>query len=155
MHDILLRKQAEFDNFRKRTERERQDYVKYATGELLSEILPVLDNLERAIEAPAAGAEDRIQDGIAIIHRQFLDILQKVGLREVDVSCEFDPHVHEAVGHMETNEHKEGEILEAYQKGYFLKDRLLRPAMVNVAKAPGACTEIDESGSENKEDLSE
>jgi molecular chaperone GrpE len=134
LNDALLRKQAEFDNFRKRNERERQDHAKYVAGELLSEILPVIDNLERAIEAPAAGAEDLIREGIAIIHRQFLDILQKVGLREVDVSCEFDPHVHEAVGHMETDEHEEGEILEVYQKGYFLKDRLLRPAMVNVAK---------------------
>ncbi len=154
-HDHLLRKQAEFDNFRKRNERERQDYIKYAAGELLVEILPVLDNLERAIEAPASGTEDRLHEGISIIHRQFIDILQKAGLREVEgLGREFDPHVHEAVGHVETNEHPESEILEVYQKGYFFKDRLLRPALVNVAKSVKNIKEAKEAESGKEVDSS-
>ncbi len=155
-HDRLLRKQAEFDNFRKRNERQRLDYIKYAAGELLREILPVLDNLERAIEAPASGTEDRLHEGISIIHRQFIDLLQKAGLREVEgLGREFDPHVHEAVGHVETNERNEGEILEVYQKGYFFKDRLLRPALVNVAKSVASTKEATKADSGNEADSSE
>jgi molecular chaperone GrpE len=120
------------------------------------QILPVLDNLERAIAAPDTGAEERIREGIEITHRQFRDTLQKAGLREVGaLGLQFDPHVHEAVGRVETNAHQEGEVLEVYQKGYILKDRLLRPAMVNVAQNPAGSSNRSEEGAEDKDDSSD
>jgi molecular chaperone GrpE len=150
--ELVRRKQAEFENFRKRVERERIDFVKHASGELVMEILPVLDNLERALMASDAGPEDRLREGIEITQRQFRDILIKAGLKEVEaLGQEFDPHVHEAVGRVETSEHREGEILEVYQKGYFFKDRLLRPALVNVAQRPSADSEDKASSNETEE----
>jgi molecular chaperone GrpE len=151
--ELVRRKQAEFENFRKRVERERRDFVKHASGELVMEILPVLDNLERALMAPDTGSEDRLREGIEITQRQFRDILAKAGLKEVEaLGEEFDPHVHEAVGRVETSEHREGEILEVYQKGYFFKDRLLRPALVNVAQRPAPDSDDKASSNETEED---
>ena len=138
--DLLRRKHAEFENYRKRIEREQKEFVSYATSELVLGILPVLDNLERALgsaQSAETGPENQISEGVAIIYRQFSDILQKAGLREVAALGEdFDPHVHEAVARVETTEHREGEILDVLQKGYFLKERLLRPAMVRVGHNP-------------------
>jgi molecular chaperone GrpE len=141
--DLLRRKHAEFENYRKRVERERKEFVAYATSELVLEVLPVVDNLERALESSQAGqsgesgSESQIREGVAIIYRQFKDILKKAGLREVDaLGEEFDPHVHEAVAQVETTEHRQGEIVDVLQKGYFLRDRLLRPAMVRVVHNP-------------------
>jgi molecular chaperone GrpE len=137
VRDLVRRKQAEFENYRKRIERERKEFVAHAASELVFEILPVLDNLERALESPDSAKEDRLREGIEITARQFRDILVKSGLREVEAhGKEFDPHVHEAVGRIETNEHPEGKVLEVYQKGYFFKGKLLRPALVGVAQQP-------------------
>ena len=138
--DLLRRKHAEFENYRKRIEREQKEFVSYATADLVLEILPVLDNLERALgsaESEESSTEKQIRDGVEIIYRQFGDTLQKAGLREMTVLGEdFDPHVHEAVARIETTEHREGEIMDVLQKGYFLKERLLRPAMVRVGHNP-------------------
>jgi molecular chaperone GrpE len=138
--DLLRRKHAEFENYRKRIEREQKEFVSYATSELVLEILPVLDNLERALgsaQSDESSSEKQIREGVAIIYRQFGDILQKAGLRELTALGEdFDPHVHQAVARVETTDHREGEILDVLQKGYFLKDRLLRPAMVRVGHNP-------------------
>ena len=143
--DLLRRKQAEFDNYRKRVEREQKEFTAYATSELVLEILPVLDNLERALDSSPAGSEDQIRQGVEIIYRQFHDTLKKAGLREVDALGEdFDPHVHEAVARVDSPDHREGEVVEVLQKGYFLKDRLLRPAMVKVGHNP-AFAEAEES----------
>jgi molecular chaperone GrpE len=151
VRDLVRRKHAEFENYRKRSERERGEFVNHAGAELVGEILPVLDNLERALEAPAVGTDDRFREGIEIVHRQFRDILVKAGLKEVEaLGLEFDPHVHEAVGRVETKDHREGEVLEVYQKGYFFKDRLLRPALVNVAQRPQTDSEEDEQTPENE-----
>ncbi len=154
--ELVRRKQAEFENFRKRVERERLDFVKHASCELVTEILPVLDNLERALMAPDTGNEDRLREGIEITRRQFRDILTKAGLKDVEaLGQEFDPHVHEAVGRVESSEHREGEILEVYQKGYFFKDRLLRPALVNVAQQPTPDSGDKASSSETEEDANQ
>lgn len=137
MRDALLRKQAEFDNYRKRVEKERQEFAAYAAAELIREILPVVDNLERALSARGDGADQRLREGVDIIYRQCQDVLKKAGLREVPADeSHFDPHLHEAVERVETTEHEEGAVVEVLQKGYFLKDRLLRPALVRVAKPP-------------------
>ena len=144
--DLVRRKQAEFENYRKRIERERKEFVDHAASELVTEILPVLDNLERALEASESGA-DRLREGIEITERQFRDILVKAGLREVEaLGREFDPHIHEAMGRIETDEHNDGEVLEVYQKGYFFKGRLLRSALVGVVQRPQGQdgTETDE-----------
>ncbi len=138
--DLLRRKHAEFENYRKRIEREQKEFISYATSELVLEILPVLDNLERALgsaQPDESGSEKQIRDGVTIIYRQFGDVLQKTGLREVVALGEdFDPHIHEAVARVETTDHREGEIMDVLQKGYFLKERLLRPAMVRVGHNP-------------------
>lgn len=142
LRDFLMRKQAEFENYRKRVERERQEFAAYAAAELMREILPVVDNLERALSYPEAGSENRLREGVEITYRQFQEVLRKAGLREVDaLSLAFDPHVHEAVEPVETAEHAEGTVVEVLQKGYRIGDRLLRPALVKVAKAPESATE--------------
>ncbi len=151
IRDLVRRKHAEFENYRKRIERERSEFVNHAAAELVNDILPVLDNLERALDAPDTGTDDRFREGIEIVRRQFRDILRRAGLNEVEaLGMDFDPHVHEAVGRVETTDHREGEILEVYQKGYFFKDRMLRPALVNVAQLPQDKSDTNES---DKEDM--
>jgi molecular chaperone GrpE len=153
VRDLARRKQAEFENYRKRVERERKDFIDHATSGLATEILPVLDNLERALGAPDSGEESRLREGIDITHRQFLDILVKAGLREVEaLGRDFDPHIHEAVGRIETNEHRDGEVLEVYQKGYFFKGRLIRPALVGVVQRPPEPDDTEKSDDSSDED---
>ena len=148
VHDLLRRKQAEFDNYRKRIEREQKEFVAYATSELVLEVLPVLDNLERALESSEGSSQEQIREGVEIIYRQFHETLKKAGLRQVNALGEdFDPHVHEAVARVDSSDHREGEVLEVLQKGYFLKDRLLRPAMVRVGHNPSLGESDEESES--------
>ena len=152
VRDLLRRKQAEFDNYRKRIEREQKEFVVYATAELVLEILPVLDNLERALESTEGGSQEQIREGVEIIYRQFHETLKKAGLRQVDaLGADFDPHVHEAVARVDSTDHREGEVLEVLQKGYFLKDRLLRPAMVKVGHNPSLGESDEESESAGEE----
>lgn len=134
VRDLARRKQAEFENFRKRVERERAEMSSYASAGVLTELLPVLDNLERAIEASEAGSDDSFREGVQIICRQFREVLNKQGLEEITaLHRPFDPHFHEAVGRVETDDHPDGTVLEIYQKGYRLKERLIRAAMVTVS----------------------
>jgi molecular chaperone GrpE len=136
MRELAQRKQAEFENYRKRMERERLDLSRYAGADVVKEVLPVLDNLERALRAAGGASEAQLREGVAIIHRQLAEILSRLGLAEVESQGKlFDPHVHEAVSQIETEEQPEGTVLEVLQKGYLFKDRLLRPAMVSVARA--------------------
>ncbi len=146
MRLLAQRKQAELENYRKRVERERAETVKYAAADLMREILPVLDNLERAIAASKSGSEEQLLEGVEIIYKQFHDALTKQGLLEVEaIAVPFDPHVHEAVGRVETSEHPEGTVVEVHQKGYLYKDRLLRPSMVSVSQsAEGTPADYDE-----------
>lgn len=136
----LLRTTADFDNFKKRAARERQDAVKYANEGLITKLVGVLDNFEAAQVAAAsnpAGGIQALQDGIAMIQQQLKNVLVESGVEEVDATGKpFDPNFHEAVSQQETDAVPEGQVLQQLRKGYKLRDRLLRPATVVVAKKP-------------------
>jgi molecular chaperone GrpE len=136
-YDRLLRKTAEFDNYRKRTERERIQLSEAAAADLLTDLLPLVDDLERALQAEAgADAGEAVRRGVELIHRQLLDILRKRGVKPIEaLGADFDPHFHNAVMHEPAEGRREGEVIEEFRRGYMLGDRLLRPAMVKVAKA--------------------
>jgi len=136
LRDAQLRKLAEFENFRKRTEREKAEYFRFALADFVRDLLPVLDNFERALGHAPAAADDEYRLGIELIYRQLGESLKKRGLREVPTAGPFDPNVHEAVAREESSEVEPSTILEVLQKGYYLNDRLLRPAFVKVAVAP-------------------
>ena len=133
-YDRLLRKTAEFDNYRKRTDRERQQLSEAAAADLLTELLPLVDDMERALRAEGNDAE-AIRKGVELIHKQLLEILRKRGVRPIEaLGADFDPHYHMAVAHEHADDKREGEVIEEFRRGYTLGDRLLRPAMVKVAK---------------------
>lgn len=138
----LLRTTADFDNFKKRAAREKQDAIKYATESLLQKIIPVLDNFEMALLAAQNRSADdlkSVQDGVAMIHSQLKNTLTEAGLEEVDATGQpFDPNFHEAVSQQDSTEVAEGQVLQQLRKGYKLRERLLRPATVVVAKKPAA-----------------
>jgi molecular chaperone GrpE len=132
-YDRLLRKTAEFDNYRKRTDRERLQLSDAVAADLLQELLPLVDDMERALRAE--GSDERIRKGVELIHKQLLEILRKRGVRPIEaLGADFDPHYHMAVAHEPANDRREGEVIEEFRRGYMLGDRLLRPAMVKVAK---------------------
>jgi molecular chaperone GrpE len=130
--DALQRLQAEFANFKKRTAREHEALVVRAHERLVKDLLPVLDDLGRALEAAEAHEEAKLEEGVRLVHRQLADTLAKEGLAEIETEGPFDPHVHEALLTQPSDE-DEGSILEVIQKGYRLGDRVLRPARVVVA----------------------
>jgi len=133
-YERLLRVTAEFDNFRKRTDRDRRDVSERAVAGLIEELLPIVDDFERALEADTADSAYR--EGVAIIHRQLADLLQRRGVRPIDaVGAMFDPRLHQAVTYESVPGHEDGEVVEELRRGYLLGDRLLRPSMVKVAKA--------------------
>jgi molecular chaperone GrpE len=135
LQDRLLRTAAEFDNYRKRMERERREFSEYAAADVLKDLLPILDNFERALQAPATPETDSLRKGIELIHKQMLDLLRKRGVKPIEaLGAEFDPNFHQAVIHEASADHREGEVMEELQRGYLLGERLLRPAMVKVAK---------------------
>lgn len=136
----LLRTTADFDNFKKRAAREKQDAIRYANEALLEKLVPVLDNFDAALSAAqtsSAGGAQSLQTGVAMIFQQLKKALTESGLEEVDAAGQkFDPNLHEAVSQQETADVAEGEVLQQLRKGYKLRDRLLRPATVVVAKKP-------------------
>jgi molecular chaperone GrpE len=134
--DLLLRKTAEFENYRKRIDRERQAVTEAAAADLLEELLPLVDDLERALKAEAGkDGADAYRRGVELIHRRLNDILRKRGVRPIEAAgAAFDPHYHQAVAHEPAPGHRDGDIIEEFQRGYMLGDRLLRPSMVKVAK---------------------
>jgi molecular chaperone GrpE len=137
LRDRLLRTSAEFDNYRKRVDRDRKDMADRAAESILTEILPIIDDLERALAAPdiREGAEG-YRRGVELIHKQLLDLLTRRGVTPIETAgATFDPHLHQAVSSEASAEHQEGEIIEEFRRGYRLGERLLRPAMVKVAKA--------------------
>jgi molecular chaperone GrpE len=140
--DLLLRTTADFDNFKKRAARERQDAVKYASESLLQKLIPILDNFDMAFSAAAAAkdsANQSLQAGVSMILSQFRNALTEVGLEEIEATGKaFDPNFHEAVSQQETADVPEGQVVQQLRKGYKLRDRLLRPATVIVAKKPGS-----------------
>lgn len=131
-----LRAQADFDNFRRRSRQEKEEFAKYASMQLIEQLLPVLDNFDRAI---ASGRDtndvESVVKGIEMILRQLDQVLEKEGLQPMEaVGKPFDPEFHQAVAQVESDEHDEGTVVSELQKGYMLKDKVLRPAMVQVSK---------------------
>jgi molecular chaperone GrpE len=134
--DRLARLQAEFENARKRTAREQQDFREYAIADAIKALLPSLDSFERALQISARDKSE-LRSGVELIYKQLQDALQKLGLRAIPANGEpFDPHLHEAIEMVETSDAEDHQILEELQRGYKLKDRLLRPSMVKVARNP-------------------
>jgi molecular chaperone GrpE len=133
----LQRVAADFENYRKRVARDQEGLVARAHERLVKELLPVLDDLERALEAAEAHEMAKLEEGVALVARSFADILRKEGLEEVPTDGKFDPHVHEALL-SQPSEAEEGSVIEVLQKGYRLGDRVIRPARVVIASAPKA-----------------
>jgi len=137
LREMYLRKLAEFDNYRKRIDRERQELRRTAAEGLVGELLPVLDNFERAIQHAEESEPAAFREGVAMIARQFADILQRSGLETVDPTGQrFDPELHEAVQRIEGSEYAPGSIVGVFSRGYIFGGRLIRPAMVAVAVEP-------------------
>jgi molecular chaperone GrpE len=141
LKDKHLRLAAEYDNFRRRSLKERQDLHNYANENVFKELLPIVDNLERAVTHARREEQrpdsDNLLQGVELTHRSLLQILTRYGVVEIEAQGKpFDPQVHEAVRRVPSNEHPPGTVVEVYQKGYKLKDRMLRPAMVAVASEP-------------------
>ena len=136
LYDRLLRKTAEFDNYRKRLERERREQADRTVIGLLEEFLPVVDDFDRALTLDAGGESTPYRKGMELIHSKLHDLLRKQGVRPIDaLGADFDPNLHQAVVYEESPGRREGEVIGELQRGYLLGDRLLRPAMVKVAKA--------------------
>ena len=138
LKDRLLRNQADWDNARKRILKEKEDAVRYAGESLLERLLPVIDNFELGIQAAKSATDAKaIAQGFEMALTQLQQVLREAGVEPINaVGHAFDPHRHEALGHQESAEHPEGHVLSQMRKGYKLKDRLLRPASVFVAKTP-------------------
>ena len=134
--DRLARLQAEFENARKRTAREQQEFREYAVADALKALLPSLDSFERALQTSAADKSE-FRGGVELIYKQLQDALVKLGLRPIPAKGEpFDPHLHQAIEMVDTKEVEDHHVLEELQRGYKVKDRLLRPSMVRVARNP-------------------
>jgi len=130
--DRLLRRQAEFDNFRRRADREKAEVIEYANSESVGAIVPILDDFERALKA--GNNDSEYARGMELIYQRLADALKKLGLEPISAKGQkFDPHVHHAVDKVETADEEEDTILDEYQRGYNFRGRLLRPAMVKVA----------------------
>ena len=134
--DRLARLQAEFENARKRTVREQQEFREYAVADALKALLPTLDSFERALQTSASDKSE-FRGGVDLIYKQLQDALVKLGLRPIPAKGEpFDPHLHQAIEMVDTKEAEDHHVLDELQRGYRLKDRLLRPSMVRVARNP-------------------
>jgi len=134
-YDRLLRKQAEFENLRRRTERDRSEFLQFAGMDLTRNLLPVLDDFERALKVESA--DQNYSKGIELIYQRLWDIVKKMGVEPLDSKGKkFDPNLHEAVVRVETGEAEDQTVLEEFQRGYNFKGKLLRPALVKVAVRP-------------------
>lgn len=132
LNDRLLRRQAEFENYRRRTERERSEFVQYAAAEAISEILPIVDDFERALKS--ACPDESYAKGVELIYQRLLEALKRQGLEPIEAAGKpFDPHLHQAVDRVQSDEAEDDTVLEEYQRGYNFRGKLLRPAMVQVA----------------------
>lgn len=131
--DSLQRLKAEFDNYRKRAARDQESLVARAGERIVKELLPVLDDLERSLEAAAEHEEAKLEEGVRLVHRELIEALAREGVVEVETDGQFDPHVHEALL-SQPSEQDDGTVIEVLQKGYRLGDRVLRPARVVVSQ---------------------
>jgi len=137
LRQTLLRRQADFDNYRKRIEKERFEDAKRATARLVEGLIPVIDGFEHALAAHREAEYESYRKGFELIYKQLLDHLAKLGVERLDpVGKPFDPHLHQAVDRAETKDHDDGTILQVFQPGYVFHGRVLRPAMVRVAVHP-------------------
>jgi molecular chaperone GrpE len=137
LRQTLLRRQADFDNYRKRIEKERFEDSKRATGRVVEGLIPVLDGFEHALAAHREAEYENYRKGFELIYKQLLENITKLGVERIDpLGKSFDPHLHQAVDRAETSEHKDGTILQVFQPGYVFHGRVLRPAMVRVAVHP-------------------
>ena len=137
LYERLLRKQAELENFSKRAQREKEEFRQHATEGLIRSLLPVLDGFERALRQRAPGVPESFYQGMELIHRQLCDVLRRAGLETIETTGQlFDPHYHQAVETVVDAARRDQEITEELQRGYKLKHRLLRPAIVKVAVKP-------------------
>ena len=141
LRQTLLRRQADFDNYRKRVEKERGEDQKRATGRVIEQLIPVLDGFEQALAAHKEAEYESYRKGFELIYKQLLDNLAKLGAERVDpVGKLFDPHLHQALDRLESTQHQDGTILEVFQPGYVFHGRVLRPAMVRVAVHPSGAS---------------
>jgi molecular chaperone GrpE len=138
LQDRLLRSRAEFENFRRRSERDRSDFLQYAGMEVVREVLPIVDDFERAQKSEGSG--DSYRKGIDLIYQRLVDTLKKIGLEPiaVEAGAPFDPNLHQAVARVETAEAPDNTVLDEFQRGYNFRGKLLRPAMVRVAVNPAS-----------------
>ena len=130
--DRLLRLAADFENYKKRAARERQEYIALANERLIAELIPILDDLERALAAADEHKEAQLEEGVALVHRSLAGLLQRHGVTAIETDAKFDPHVHEALL-SQPSEAEEGSVIDVVQKGYKLGERVVRPARVVVA----------------------
>ena len=139
-YDRFLRVAADLENFKKRAAREKEELIRYGNEDLIKDLLPVLDNLERAVEHAQEGGNGRpLLEGVEMVLKGFLDALSRHGVTQITARGEsFDPERHEAIAQVESEEHNPNAVVEEHHKGYYLLDRLLRPALVSVAKPPEA-----------------
>ncbi len=137
LYDRLLRKQAELENYRKRVQREKEEFLQHASADLIRALLPVLDGFERALKHRDAAVAEKFYEGVELIYRSLFDVLSRAGLAPIETEGKiFDPHFHQAVETVEAPGYRDHEIVEELQRGYKLKHRLLRPAIVKVAISP-------------------
>jgi molecular chaperone GrpE len=135
-HDRWMRKAAEFDNYRRRIERERREHADQSVIDLLQELLLVVDDFDLALTTDAGDTAGAYRKGVELIHAKLHDLLRKKGVKPIEaVGADFDPNLHQAVIHEVSPDHREGEVISEMRKGYAIGDRLLRPAMVKVAKS--------------------
>jgi molecular chaperone GrpE len=136
IYDRLLRKTAEFDNYRKRVDKERREQAEWAAADVIADVLNAIDDFERALAVEAPPGAEPYRAGVELIHRQLAEVLRRRGVTTFEsMGVDFDPHLHQAVAYEESPGAREGEIIGELRKGYRLGDRLLRPALVRVAKA--------------------
>jgi molecular chaperone GrpE len=137
LRQTLLRRQADFENYRKRIEKERFEDSRRATARVIEGLIPIIDGFEHALAAHREAEYDSYRKGFELIYKQFLESIKKLGVERIEpLGKSFDPHLHQAVDRAETSEHKDGTILQVFQPGYVFHGRVLRPAMVRVAVHP-------------------
>lgn len=152
-YDRFLRQVAELENFKKRMAREKGEAIRYANENLMKDLLPVLDNLERAVDhAQEGGGNGKpLLEGVEMVLKGFLDVLNKYGVTQIPAKGEsFDPEKHEAIARVESEAYEPNTVVEEHHKGYYLLDRLLRPSLVSVAKPPEAKEKKKEDGEVEK-----
>ena len=151
--DLYLRERADLENARKRHQRDREEAIRFANDRLLKEMIPVLDNLERAVGHAEQGEDDNqgLLEGVNMTISQFRKVLEDFGVKPINaLGADFDPNLHQAMGQVESEDQAPNTVVSEFQKGYLLNDRLLRPSLVMVAKAPSG--ETNEQGSKINEE---